>query len=83
MVELAIQDNPAFVASDLEQRRPGKSYSVQTLQLLAAASPEHELYFLIGMDSFRDLTTWWQYQQLFTLANLVVTRRPGIAIARL
>lgn len=78
MVTAAVADNPAFAVSDLEAQRPGKSYSVQTLEILRERYPACELYFLIGMDSFRDLSSWWEYRRLFALANLVVTRRPGV-----
>lgn len=78
MVEAAVADNPAFVVSDLEAQRPGKSYSVQTLEILRELYPEQTFFFIIGMDSFRDLSSWWDYRRLVTLTNLVVTRRPGI-----
>ncbi|WP_298036284.1 nicotinate-nucleotide adenylyltransferase [uncultured Desulfuromonas sp.] len=77
MVRLAIADNPSFAASDLEARREGKSYSVQTLEILQRENPGDELFFIIGMDSFRDLASWHQYPRLFDLANLVVAMRPG------
>jgi len=79
MVELAIAGNPAFAASDLESRRSGKSYSVHTLEILRRRQPADEFFFIIGMDSFRDLESWKEYRRLFALANLVVAARPGVA----
>jgi nicotinate-nucleotide adenylyltransferase len=79
MVEAAIADNPHFETSDLEARRQGKSYSVHTLELLRDQSAEGELYFIIGMDSFRDITSWREYERLFELANIVVASRPGVS----
>lgn len=76
MVESAVADNPAFAASDVEGRRSGKSFSVHTLEILREQYPEAEFYFLMGMDSFRDIASWHQYQRLFELAHLVVTSRP-------
>ena len=81
MVQAAIADNPFFEASDLENRRPGKSYSVHTLEILREENPGDDFYFIIGMDSFRDLSTWKEYDRLFALAHLVVASRPGIACA--
>ncbi len=78
MVREAIEDNPAFVASDLEARRAGKSYSVDTLEILRAEAPEDEFFFIIGMDSFRDLASWRDYRRLFALTHLVVASRPGV-----
>ncbi len=79
MVEAAIADNPYFAVSDLEGRRSGKSYSVHTLELLRTSYPADELYFIIGQDSFCDLSSWREYPRLFELAHLVVVARPGVA----
>jgi len=79
MVEAAIDGNPAFAASDLESRRKGKSYSVHTLEILRRDHPDQELFFIIGMDSFRDIGSWREYRRLFHLAHIVVAARPGIS----
>jgi nicotinate-nucleotide adenylyltransferase len=78
MVAAAIADNPDFVATDLENRRAGKSYSVHTLELLHEEYPQDTLYFIIGMDSYRSLGIWKDFPRLFELTNLVVAARPGI-----
>lgn len=78
MVRAAIAGEPGFAASDLESRRSGKSYSVRTLEILREQAPDEELYFIIGLDSFRDLPLWKDYLRLFHLAHLVVISRPGI-----
>lgn len=78
MLQLATQDNPRFELSDLEQRRAGKSYTVITLNsLLQSVHKKTELYFLVGLDSFLELHTWWHYREIFQLAHIVVLRRPG------
>jgi len=79
MVELALAEHPGFCASDLEAQRSGKSYSVDTLDILQRRYPNDELYFIIGLDSFRDLATWKSYEKLFRLAHLAVVARPGIS----
>jgi len=78
MVQAAIADHPHFRATDLEARRSGKSFSVDTLELLRQADPAGERYFIVGLDSFRDIATWKDYARIFTLAHLVVTARPGV-----
>lgn len=83
MVRAALTEREDFLASDLEGRRLGKSYSVETLEALHRKEPADEFFFIIGLDSFRDIASWHKYQQLFTLANLVVVTRPGIAEAPL
>ena len=78
MVELAIASLSDAEVSDIEARRSGKSFSVDTLRELRERCPGSEMFFLIGMDSFRDLASWRDYRQLFTLAHLVVAARPGV-----
>lgn len=81
MVEVAIADNPHFTVSDIENRRSGKSYSVHTLEALRRERPTDEFYFIIGMDSFRDIASWKEYGRLFELAHVVVATRPGCETA--
>ncbi len=79
MVAAAVADNPFFSACDLEAQRPGKSYSVATLEILHRRFADDEFYFIIGMDSYRAIATWKDYSRLFELTNLVVAARPGHA----
>ena len=80
LVEAAVADHPDFVASDLEARRHGKSFSVDTLEILQRERPGDEFFFIIGMDSFRNLPTWRDYRRLFSLTNIVVAPRPGVPV---
>ncbi len=77
MVRLAIADNPVFAVSDVEVRRPGESFTVDTLRYFAARRPRAELFFIIGMDAFRDIGRWKDCEALFALSNFIVTSRPG------
>ncbi|MBV5337053.1 MAG: nicotinate-nucleotide adenylyltransferase [Deltaproteobacteria bacterium] len=77
MVQQAIAENPRFGLSDIETRRSGKSYTVHTLQILKQERPDDELHFVIGSDSFLELGLWHRYDELFTLASLIVIERPG------
>ncbi|HJV33665.1 nicotinate-nucleotide adenylyltransferase [Geomonas sp.] len=83
MVRLAIADNPSFSASDMEGQRGGRSYSIDTLRALKAEFPDDELYFIVGADSFNDISTWREYAAIFTLCNLVCVQRPGSTIKSL
>ncbi len=78
MVRIAIAGHPAFEVSDLETRRPGPHYSVDTLAAVARDRPDDELYFLIGADSLADLPTWRDPAGIARLATIVVVNRPGI-----
>lgn len=77
MVRLAIENNPAFSVSDIELSREGKSYSIETILYFRNHYPEEELFFIVGMDSFLEVTTWKRYQDLFSLCHFVVLDRPG------
>lgn len=77
MVRLAIADQPAFGLSDIEARRQGKSYTVETLTALRQERPTDELHFIIGSDSFLEIGLWHRFSELFELASLVVVARPG------
>lgn len=79
MVELAVADEERFVASDLEGRRGGTSYSVETLEQLQRDYPQHQFYFIMGLDSFAEIGLWKNYSRLFELAHIVVTARPGFS----
>jgi len=77
MVEAALKQYPQFKANDLEGRRGGTSYSEETLRQLHKEYPGHEFFFIMGLDSFQEISSWKNYPQLFELAHLVVTARPG------
>jgi len=78
MVELAIEDNPHFEISDMELKRGGKSYSVDTIrQLKNLYGDFYETFFIIGMDSYVDIGSWKDYHELFSMTDLVVAKRPG------
>lgn len=77
MVRRAVSDNPCFDASDLEIRREGKSYTVDTLSYFRRRlGADAEIYFILGLDAFLEIATWYDYRRLFGLAHFVVTDRP-------
>ena len=77
MVEVALADYSMFNSCDIEGRRGGTSYSVETLQQLHAEYPQHEYFFIMGLDSFHEIGLWKDYSRLFEFAHIVVTARPG------
>lgn len=83
MVELAIADNPSFAVSDLEGKRRGKSYSIDTLHAFRTDHPDDEFFFIVGSDSFLDIGSWREYAAIFACCNIVVVERPGAVIASL
>lgn len=84
MSRLAVGDHPVMSVSDLEGRRPGRSYSIETLrQIRREVGPAWELYFILGLDAILEIATWKDYQDLFTLSHFVVLDRPGYDRQRL
>src|SRR5450755_3254631 len=79
MTTLGCAEFPGLVADGREVRRPGPSYTVVTLQELHAQDLTRPLALLLGSDALHSLATWYHWEQLFTLAHLVVVERPGDA----
>lgn len=78
MLRLATEPHSRFKASDVEMRLPGKSYTVVTLQKLSECyAGAAQLFFVVGLDAFLEMDTWWHFHELFELARMVVLRRPG------
>ena len=81
MVSLAVADRPGWRASDMELLEPTRSYTSATLHRLHeqgwAAS---DLYFVIGVDAFRDIAAWKNYPAILNDANFAVVSRPGHAL---
>jgi nicotinate-nucleotide adenylyltransferase len=84
MSRLAVGDHPVMSVSDVEGRRPGRSYSIDTLRLIRQeVGPAWELYFILGLDAVLEIGTWKDYKELFTLSHFVVLDRPGYDRRRL
>lgn len=77
MTRLAVQDCAGFAVSDLELRRRGVSYTVETLRELKRRYAGWQLYFIIGGDSVSQLPTWHRITEQLELAVFVAAGRPG------
>jgi len=84
MVQMAADSAPLLEVLDLEGRRPGLSYSIETLkELRNMFSPEPELFFILGTDAFLEIETWKEYRKLFDYANFIIIQRAGYKKERL
>lgn len=81
MTQLVCEQLPHFKLCDIEAKRDTPSYSAMTLAQLRKIHPQHEFYFIMGMDSFLSFTRWHKWQQLLQLCHLVVCKRPGWHLA--
>ncbi len=77
LVELAIEDNPGFRASNVEFSLPKPSYTIDTLTYLAEKFPFETFSVVMGGDSFANLKRWKNWEQLVARHRLIVYGRPG------
>ena len=77
MVKLAIMDNSRFSISDIELRRKGKSWTIDTVDIIKKIYPESQIYFIIGADTVPEIPTWKDYKKLLKICRFVVVNRPG------
>lgn len=75
MVKMAIQENPYFTCSRIEIDRPGKTYTVDTLHELQKMYPGDELFFIMGADSLLSMESWYQFEDIFQMAAILVAVR--------
>jgi nicotinate-nucleotide adenylyltransferase len=78
MAVLAFRDNPRIRVSKMEIEAPERPFTIQTMERLKAEYGEQtHLFFIMGADSFAEITLWREYQRLLTTTNMIVVSRPG------
>jgi len=78
MVRLAVRGHAGLVVSDLEVRRRGKSYTLDTLKALQEQYPERtEFYLILGLDAFLEFSTWREPEKIVSSCHIAVVSRPG------
>ena len=75
LAELAFQDVPGARVSDIELKRLGKSYTVDTLQEIADRYEDEDLYFLVGTDMLLSMEKWYQFDQILSTCTLAALPR--------
>jgi nicotinate-nucleotide adenylyltransferase len=83
MVRLAVAGEPAFAVSDVEVTRQAKSYSIDTVDAFQQQYPGQTLFFIVGVDAFREFPTWRHAPRLLQLCHFVVVSRPGTSFLSL
>ena len=86
MVALATANHKTFVPSTVEAPPEGKpqagpNYSIDTVRRFQKSSNSDRLFFLIGIDAFRDVCKWHEAEQLFKECEFIVASRPGYSLA--
>lgn len=80
MLELATEEFAAITIDAIEIRRPGISYSADTLALLREARVAASIVFVLGIDSFNTLTEWYDWSRLLELSHFFVLGREGAGV---
>lgn len=80
MLSLICQDNKKLKLDERELNKNTISYTVETLREYKQEFPRSSLYFIIGMDSLINFSSWYHWQEILTLCHLVVCSRPGYSV---
>jgi nicotinate-nucleotide adenylyltransferase len=77
MTRLAAAEASGLEVSDVELRRAGPSYTIDTIRHFKSDSPDAPICFIVGMDAFLEIDTWRSWQTLLDEVPFVVMDRPG------
>ncbi len=81
MLALACAGDRRLVPDDTEvgraERAARPSYAVETLEQVRGRHPDAVVAWVVGSDAYAELATWHRWEDLLTLGNLIVLRRPG------
>ncbi len=80
MVKIAIKGNPFFEVSDIEIKRGGVSYTIDTINQMLERFPSYNFYLLIGADQFKNFHLWREPDEIVKKVQLIVFNRPGFDI---
>ena len=75
MSKLAVDGDPRFEVSDVEIKRGGKSYTVDTLEELHRSLPNDQLFLILGWDAARLFRTWHEPDRVSSLASIAIVDR--------
>lgn len=77
MLALATADQAQMFVSSIELEAPQRPYTIETLGRLQTELGNVQLFFVMGADSFRDVTMWREHERLLTEFDVIVATRPG------
>ncbi|ACA60361.1 nicotinate-nucleotide adenylyltransferase [Candidatus Desulforudis audaxviator] len=80
---LAIASNPYFEVSDLEIKRPGLSYTYDTIRELQSLYRPEVVYFITGADAVLELLSWHRIRELLAMCRFIAATRPGYNLENL
>ncbi|CCQ90207.1 putative nicotinate-nucleotide adenylyltransferase [Nitrospina gracilis 3/211] len=77
MLRRALENENGFEISEIEIERGGVSYTRDTLEELQSRWPNAQISLIMGADTFRDFSTWKQYDRVLKASHILVASRPG------
>lgn len=77
LVQLGIEGNDKMSALDIEIKRPGNTYTIDTLMSLKKSFPQHDFYFIFGADCLFSIETWYQADKILSSSHLLIAARDG------
>lgn len=80
MTELAVAGNPRFKATDVELRKGGTSYTVETMEMLIREHAGTDFYYIIGADMVMYLPRWHRIGDLVGMVRFIGLKRPGFEL---
>ncbi|HEX8708331.1 MAG TPA: nicotinate-nucleotide adenylyltransferase [Pyrinomonadaceae bacterium] len=82
MLALATQQEAALRVSTVELDAPEKPYTVETLsRMQESLGRDARLFFVMGADSWMEITTWREWERLLGLTHQIVVTRPGYELS--
>ena len=81
LARAAVHDQPGLLVDDREMRRPGPSFTLDTLADFREEWPDRPLCLILGSDAFMGLPRWDRWEQLLDYAHIAVAHRPGWDLA--
>ena len=80
MLCLATQDESKIAVSRMELEAPERPYTIETLTRLKNELKDTRIFFVMGADSWDEITTWREWEKVLTIVNIIVVTRPGYEI---
>ncbi|MCX5710070.1 MAG: nicotinate-nucleotide adenylyltransferase [Candidatus Omnitrophica bacterium] len=83
MVKLAIKGNNALTVSDIEIKRDGRSYTIDTIREFKKTFVNDELYFIVGSDLLKYLDVWKDLNEIIKMVKFIAATRPGYPLEKI
>jgi nicotinate-nucleotide adenylyltransferase len=83
MLKLAVSSNKSFAVSDIEIRRRGRSYTIDTVKYFKSENSRDDFYFIAGSDLLDYLGKWKGLEEILSLVKFVAATRPGYPLEKI